>query len=1490
MTWSCHAAHSKIFGAHLWGEPSRSLMEPKIALLQTGFMVTFRIGHCGMTWSCHAAQIFDADLNLVGDWFYVDGRVRGGDERSPVMLNMPGGPWSGHVRTSVALRNGNILLIHSGMNAITAGTTSASIWDPHGTLVKPHFLIPDTVSTRAQQSDHYSHATLLSNGNVVVAWTNWQRENADGSGRDQRVLMFQILDQDGNKVGLNQRTWGPMESTGDAPPLTVGGYVMVASTEGKFTISSHPASGNYNVFTRTFFNDGTAAGAIVNEMESLGLSFASRAVIEYGADNYVIAVQGSRIDNILDAQEGIFLIGKPSCTPQAQQDPVCASMGSSDTFKFTFTRSCINGWSSTCADGFALYGLYGEKIDLASLNPVVTDTGFWRSGAHSYIGAEIQENVGLSYCSEPLQCQTNANLDPEVVTITLDRPVAFSSFDIQQVSKMFYRPIDFTLEIITNGAFQTVTNAPFDLAHREIRNFGNECNIPCDMLAYGSELKFTFKRQCVNGWSSTCVGGLALFDLMGDKIDVGSLSPTVTDTGFWRSGAHSYIGEEILENVGLTYCSEPIQCQSGTAMDDEVVTITLNQPVAFSSFNLQQADKLWYRPSEFTLEVRNANGAFGPVFNAPFDLGLAEIRNFGNQCNTQSPTMEPTVMPTSVPTGQPTQMPTSDPTPVPGPEICEKRGQCVNSNGGAVFATMTARRLLTKAECISAFESCADAAGASFRTSTNTCQIFGDGALPTCSAVSGWQPGNVLDQSTGPVTSTTGNAPQCADVTCFSPSLCAPPVCEMRGQCQNSQHNAIFATMSSRVTMTKEECTAAFQACGDASSASWRASTSTCQIFGNGGLPSCAEVNGWQPENVGDRSTGPVTSTTGNAAPWTDVTCFSENLCDSVVRMQLDVEGWTHSDFTANKDAFTRSLANALSLSPSQVQVSLRRLGWLRRSLQQGGLSIYVRIKAQDGDMATINSQLASPSALTTALETRFASTQFTLLNSHVKSIQEAQSSSAVQCPAGSVVRTGYSHEGSWTTYTDTIEDCKQACDLQTPNHGNRPARPCNAFMWSPTVRAGTKGQCWRFENTTPEFPTNIGDFTYCERTDVVGQIMDSGADCGRSNAITTEAECRQYAASLGVTFSWVGIVHAPGGCYWHHNTGMSGAQITNIGFNSDLTDNGSGWGGVGKVCKESDVFVAGGDACPAQSEHLTHVDCRDAAEKLGIYYWGSNPAAPRGCWKYVNPVNGATYAFGNVNDGNNIQPADISPICRTTDEPANALSLLGAGRCKANGNIIPLGAYTLQTPKDKCITDCEAEANCVAAMPAYNYYCQLFMKSDVAVVDDFEANYQTQWECYAKSSPDKIVSLSTKAQGMSSAQFYAQQQDLAASLASSLGVNAGQVELSLTPFQRRALNSDNGLNIFAKIRARESEMETINEKTSDLDALSRELSAENDEGVTFEVESTDVQAFELDESPNTDQGAVENIEKTDGISTEIFVATILVCLMVGLGLGMAYK
>jgi len=141
------------------------------------------------------------------------------------------------------------------------------------------------------------------------------------------------------------------------------------------------------------------------------------------------------------------------------------------------------------------------------------------------------------------------------------------------------------------------------------------------------------------------------------------------------------------------------------------------------------------------------------------------------------------------------------------------------------------------------------------------------------------------------------------------------------------------------------------------------------------------------------------------------------------------------------------------------------------------------------------------------------------------------------------------------------------------------------------------------------------------------------------------------------------------------------------------------------------------------------------------------------------------------------------------------------------------------------------------------------------------------------------------RAQGMNAAQFAAQERNLAASVASSLGVPAGRVELSLTPFQRRALNeNDDGLDIFARVRALESEMETITEKTSDPDTLAQELSFGE---VTFEVTSTETQAFELEESTNTDPEVITETNN-EGVSTSIFIVGLLVCLLMGLGLGMA--
>ena len=70
-----------------------------------------------------------------------------------------------------------------------------------------------------------------------------------------------------------------------------------------------------------------------------------------------------------------------------------------------------------------------------------------------------------------------------------------------------------------------------------------------------------------------------------------------------------------------------------------------------------------------------------------------------------------------------------------------------------------------------------------------------------------------------------------------------------------------------------------------------------------------------------------------------------------------------------------------------------------------------------------------------------------------------------------------------------------------------------------------------------------------------------------------------------------------------------------------------------------------------------------------------------------------------------------------------------------SDGEIVPLVDETQTSPttKEECLAACEEDDECVAAMPAYDYYCQLFKMSDVSLVDGFAENYQPQWECYAK-------------------------------------------------------------------------------------------------------------------------------------------------------------
>eukprot|EP00493_Phyllostaurus_siculus_P003167 UN03181 len=137
------------------------------------------------------------------------------------------------------------------------------------------------------------------------------------------------------------------------------------------------------------------------------------------------------------------------------------------------------------------------------------------------------------------------------------------------------------------------------------------------------------------------------------------MNSVITDTGAWISGAHAYIGGEILEGVSLAYCSEPIQCSPSDVLDDEIVTIKFDASFAFSSFDLLQVDKLWYRPEEFSLEIPTPAGDYETILVSDFDLGNREIRNFANTC--ASPSMEPTVSPTIEPSLSPTMEPSLSP-------------------------------------------------------------------------------------------------------------------------------------------------------------------------------------------------------------------------------------------------------------------------------------------------------------------------------------------------------------------------------------------------------------------------------------------------------------------------------------------------------------------------------------------------------------------------------------------------------------------------------------------------------------------------------------------------------------------------------------------------------------------------------------------------------------------------------------------------------------
>jgi len=334
----------------------------------------------------------------------------------------------------------------------------------------------------------------------------------------------------------------------------------------------------------------------------------------------------------------------------------------------------------------------------------------------------------------------------------------------------------------------------------------------------------------------------------------------------------------------------------------------------------------------------------------------------------------------------------------------------------------------------------------------------------------------------------------------------------------------------------------------------------------------------------------------------------------------------------------------------------------------------------------------------------------------------EVQAFNNMFCPAGYTEMTGQSYDSKWVTYAPDIDACAEACDLQTPNHGNEPARKCDSFQFSEIVNSNGWGQCWRFEPAQPtDTSSNRQHFVFCSRE-------------------------------------------------------------------------------------------------------------------------------------------------------------------TTPDQPSSSktLSKIGDGYCTSGGQKVGLLGYTLATKADECLANCEADSDCVGAMTAYDYYCQLYKSTDVHTMTgaiDGVANYRTEWSCYAKQDPHSVVLMEFQANGISAASFPSVEADMKATLASELGVNPGQIELSLTPFRRR-LSSTDSVTIYTKVNAMEEDLEKINEVKDDSSSLTQAL-AENVAGVEFEVTKTEVQAFTAPPSSEPEEAVKESDENTVSMTTFAIVVAILAVLLI---------
>jgi len=119
---------------------------------------------------------------------------------------------------------------------------------------------------------------------------------------------------------------------------------------------------------------------------------------------------------------------------------------------------------------------------------------------------------------------------------------------------------------------------------------------------------------------------------------------------------------------------------------------------------------------------------------------------------------------------------------------------------------------------------------------------------------------------------------------------------------------------------------------------------------------------------------------------------------------------------------------------------------------------------------------------------------------------------------------------------------------------------------------------------------------------------------------------------------------------------------------------------------------------------------------------------------------------------------------------------------------------------------------------------------------------------------------------------------DIKATLANELGVNPGQIQLSLTPFRRR-LESTDSVTIYTKVNAMEEDLAKINEVKSDSSLLTQAL-AEQVVGVEFEVtKEIEVQAFTA--TPASEPEAKESEANTVSMTTFAIVVAILAALLI---------